>query len=426
MKNIPLAEALRPQSLQEIVGQDHLLGENGLITRAVESGSPLSIILWGPPGSGKTSIARLYAKAFNLRFVSMSAIFSGIADIKKIVKETQEQPLFNRKTLLFVDEIHRFNKAQQDAFLPYVEDGTLILVGATAENPSFYLNSALLSRVRVLPLYPLEPASLEKLIEHYESRFKPLPLTPEARQLLTTWAQGDGRYLYNLIENINSLPKPKKPLTEEALRQVLHKRAALFDKAGDQHYQLISALHKSVRGSDPDASLYWLTRMLEGGEDPLFLARRLIRMAIEDIGLADPQALPLAVAARDAYEMLGSPEGELALAEVVIYLALAPKSNAAYTAYNQARETAASTTHLAPPAIIVNAPTTTMRKLGYGKGYVYDQDLPDAFSGQNYFPSALKQHEFYNPVERGFEREMKKRLDYFKRLRDKKHRKTED
>lgn len=424
MKTLPLAEALRPQSLQEIVGQDHLLGPNGLITRAVEAGTPLSIILWGPPGSGKTSIARLYAKAFHLHFVSISAIFSGIADIKKIVKEAQEKPLFQQKTLLFVDEIHRFNKAQQDAFLPYVEDGTLILVGATAENPSFHLNSALLSRVRVLPLYPLDSVNLETLIQRYEARFSPLPLQPEARQLLIAWAQGDGRYLYNLIENMRSLPPIETNLTEEELSQILHKRAPLFDRAGDQHHQLISALHKSVRGSDPDAALYWLTRMLEGGEDPLFLARRLIRMAVEDIGLADPQALPLAIAARDAYEMLGSPEGELALAEITVYLALAPKSYATYKAFNEARALAASTTHLAPPSIIVNAPTTTMKKLGYGKGYIYDQELPDAFSGQDYFPSGIKQRpEFYHPVERGFEREMKKRLDYFKQLREKKQQK---
>lgn len=419
MKNLPLAEVLRPQLLQEIVGQDHILGSEGLITRAVEAGTPLSIVLWGPPGCGKTSIARLYAKAFKMRFISISAVFSGVADIKKIVKETEDQPLLNKSILLFVDEIHRFNKAQQDAFLPFVENGTIILVGATAENPSFYLTPALHSRLRVLPLHPLDPASLEFLIQRYENRFEPLSLTAEARQLLIGWAQGDGRYLYNLIENLRSLSSTKTLLSENDLRLLLQKRAPLFDRAGDQHYNLISALHKSVRGSDPDAAIYWFARMLEGGEEPLFLARRLIRMAIEDIGLADPQALPLAIAAKDAYEMLGSPEGELALAEVVIYLALAPKSNSIYIAFEQAKEKAAETGHLAPPKIILNAPTKTMKEMDYGKGYQYDHDQPEAFSGQNYFPPSLKQETFYQPVERGFEREMKKRLDYFKKLRSK-------
>ncbi len=423
MKKAPLAEELRPKHLQDIVGQDHILGENGLITRTIRSGTPLSIILWGPPGCGKTSIARLYAQAFDMRFISMSAIFSGVTDLKKIVKEAQEHPLLNKGTMLFVDEIHRFNKAQQDAFLPFIENGTLILVGATAENPSFYLNAALLSRLRVLPLYPLDAFSLEQLLQRYEKRFGPLPLTPEARQLMILWAQGDGRYLYNLIENIRHTSENR--LDEQGLHQILQKKAALFDKTGDQHYNLISALHKSVRGSDPDATLYWFARLLEGGEEPLFLARRLIRMAVEDIGLADPQALPLTIAAKDAYEMLGSPEGELALAEVAVYLALAPKSNALYQGLNEAREQASQTTHLTPPAIILNAPTPLMKKLGYGKGYVYDQDLPDAFSGQNYFPSSIERQSFYRPVERGFERELKKRLDYFQQLRIKKNKKSE-
>lgn len=421
IRHAPLAEVLRPHSLQDIVGQDHILGEQGLITRAIQAGTPLSVILWGPPGSGKTSIARLYAKAFHIQFKAMSAIFSGIADLKKIIKETEDQPLLHRKTLLFVDEIHRFNKAQQDAFLPFIENGTLILVGATAENPSFHLNSALLSRVRVLPIYALDPGHLEILIQRYEKRFAPLPLLPEARQLLIASAQGDGRYLYNLIENLEGLPS-QALIDEQTLRQFLQKRAPLFDRAGDQHYQLISALHKSVRGSDPDAALYWLARLLEGGEDPLFLARRLIRMAVEDIGLADPQAMPLAVAARDTYEMLGSPEGELALAEVTLYLALAPKSNATYVAYNQARELASKTGHLPPPQTIVNAPTSMMKKLGYGKGYLYDHDLQEGFSGQDYFPHALERPHFYTPVERGFEREMKKRVHYFQQLRKKKER----
>ena len=419
MKKIPLAEELRPRSLQEIVGQDHILGENGLITRTIRSGNPLSIVLWGPPGCGKTSIARLYAQAFDMRFISMSAIFSGVADLKKIIKEAQDQPLFHKGTVLFVDEIHRFNKAQQDAFLPFIENGTVILIGATAENPSFYLNPALLSRLRVLPLYPLDAFALEQLLQHYEKRFGVLPLTPEARQLVILWSQGDGRYLYNLIENIRSTSE--QLLDEQGLQKILQKKSALYDKAGDQHYNLISALHKSVRGSDPDATLYWLARMLEGGEEPLFLARRLIRMAVEDIGLADPQALPLAIAARDAYEMLGSPEGELALAEAAIYLALAPKSNALYQGYSEARAQASQTTHLSPPATILNAPTSTMKKLGYGKGYQYDHELPDAFSGQDYFPPSIERPSYYRPVERGFERELKKRLDYFQHLRIKKN-----
>lgn len=423
MKKLPLAEELRPRSLHDIVGQDHILGENGLITRTIRTGTPLSIVLWGPPGCGKTSIARLYAQAFDMRFIAMSAVFSGVADLKKIVKEAQEQPLLHRGTVLFVDEIHRFNKAQQDAFLPFIENGTLILVGATAENPSFYLNAALLSRLRVLPLYPLDAFALEKLLQCYEKRFGPLPLTPNARELMILWAQGDGRYLFNLIENLRNTSE--QVLDEQGLQQILQKKAALFDKSGDQHYNLISALHKSVRGSDPDAALYWLTRLLEGGEEPLFLARRLIRMAVEDIGLADPQALPLAIAARDAYEMLGSPEGELALAEVAVYLALAPKSHALYQGFNEAREQASQTTHLSPPAIILNAPTGLMKKLGYGRGYMYDHDLPDAFSGQNYFPPSLERQSFYRPFERGFERELKKRLDYFQQLRIKKN-KNED
>lgn len=420
MKNKPLAEELRPRKIEEIVGQDHILGENGLITRTIRSGNPLSIVLWGPPGCGKTSIARLYAQAFDMRFISMSAIFSGVTDLKKIVKEAQDHPLLNKGTVLFVDEIHRFNKAQQDAFLPYIENGTLILIGATAENPSFYLNAALLSRLRVLPLYPLDAFALEQLLKRYETRFGALPLTPEARQMMIVWAQGDGRYLYNLIENLRQ--SAAQILDEQGLQQVLQKKSALFDKAGDQHYNLISALHKSVRGSDPDAALYWLARILAGGEEPLFLARRLIRMAVEDIGLADPQALPLAIAARDAYQMLGSPEGELALAEAAIYLALAPKSNALYQGFNLAQRQASETTHLSPPAIILNAPTGMMKKLGYGKGYMYDHDQPEAFSGQDYFPDALERQSYYRPVERGFERELKKRLDYFEHLRLKKNR----
>lgn len=413
---VPLAEQLRPSAIEEIVGQEHLVGINGFITAIIKAKKPLSIILWGPPGCGKTSIARLYAKAFDMRFESISAIFSGISDLKKLIKDTEDNPLFGRNVLLFVDEIHRFNKAQQDAFLPFIESGKIVLVGATAENPSFYLNNALLSRVRVLKLNALDETALDSLLRRYEQQFGPLPLTPEARTLLTQHAQGDGRYLLNLVENLHALPIDH-PLDSEALAPLLQKRAALFDRGGDQHYNLISALHKSVRGSDPDAALYWFCRMLEGGEEPLFIARRLIRMASEDIGLADPQALGLAVAARDAYEMLGSPEGELALAQIVVHLALAPKSNAVYKAYNQARECASRTTHFDPPAIILNAPTKLMKDSGYGKGYQYDHDTPLGFSGQNYFPPAMGRESFYQPVERGFEREMKKRLTYFEKLR---------
>lgn len=423
MKNAPLAEQLRPKSLNEIYGQDHLLGPEGFLTKTIQSGKPLSIILWGPPGCGKTSIARLYANAFNLRFETLSPIFSGIADLKKIIKDIEETPLFSRGTVLFVDEIHRFNKAQQDAFLPFIERGTFVLVGATAENPSFYLNNALLSRVRVLTLKPLDDEALRKILQKFEKERSPLPLTSEARQHLFDISQGDGRYLLNLVENLQNI-KSEELLDIPRLSPLLQKRAPLFDKSGDQHYNIISALHKSVRGSDPDAALYWFCRMLEGGEEPLFIARRLIRMASEDIGLADPQALSLAIAARDAYEMLGSPEGELALAQMVIYLALAPKSNAAYVAYNAAKALAASTTHLDPPAIILNAPTKMMKELGYGKGYEYDHDTPEGFSGQNYFPDGISRQNFYNPVERGFEREMNKRIHYFAKLRQSKQDKT--
>lgn len=412
----PLAEQMRPKSIEEVAGQDHLVGPNGFITKIIKSGRPLSIILWGPPGSGKTSIARLYAKAFNIPFYSMSAVFSGVADLKKIVKEIEETPLLHQGAVLFVDEIHRFNKAQQDAFLPYVEKGTIVLVGSTAENPSFYLNDALLSRLRVLALNPLDDNALELILQRYENQKGPLPLTEPARKLIIFSAQGDGRFLLNLVENLQGM-NPETPLDENSLQNVLQKRTALYDRQGDQHYNMISALHKSVRGSDPDAALYWFARMLEGNEEPLFLARRLIRMASEDIGLADPQALQLCIAARDAYEMLGSPEGELALAEAVIYLALAPKSNALYSAYGEARDLASKTTQMSPPAIILNAPTKLMKKMGYGQGYQYDHDEADAFSGQNYFPDGIERNEFYKPVERGFEREMLKRKEYFNNLR---------
>lgn len=412
----PLAERLRPQSFAEIVGQPHLVGEGGFITRIVAEGKPLSILLWGPPGSGKTSLARLYAQAFAMRFQSMSAIFSGVGDLRQIVKEVEARPLFGQGLVLFVDEIHRFNKAQQDAFLPFVEKGTIILVGATVENPSFYLNNALLSRLRVLILKPLDAEALELLLARYESRIRPLHLDADGRRYLIEQAQGDGRYLYNLIENLESF-KTEEPLDIKTVQQALQRRTALYDRGDEQHYNLISALHKAIRGSDPDAALYWFARMLEGGEEPLFLARRLIRVASEDIGQADPQALPLAVAASQTYQMVGSPEGELALAQLVIYLALAPKSNATYVAYGEARALAAETTQLSPPQNILNAPTRLMKELGYGKGYIYDHDTDKGFSGQNYFPEGMERQSFYRPVERGFEREMKKRVDYFNDLR---------
>lgn len=411
----PLSEQLRPHSFTDIFGQEHLLGEKGLLSAIIKRKKPLSLILWGPPGTGKTSIARLYAKAFSLEFRCMSALFSGLQDLKKLLKEGEETPLFNEPILLFVDEIHRFNKAQQDAFLPYMESGKLILVGATTENPSFYLNKALLSRLRILAVKPLPNEALEQILQRYEAKKRPLPLSPEIKKHLIALAGGDGRYLLNLVENIEDV---KADLTLEELQKLLQAKAPLFDKAGDQHYNLISALHKAVRGSDPNAALYWLQRMLIAGEDPLFLVRRLIRMALEDIGLADPEALKIAVAAKDAYEMLGSPEGEIALAETVVYLALCPKSNAVYKAFNDAKELAEKTAHLAPPDAFLNAPTALMKDMGYGKGYIYDHDTKEGCSGQNYFPEGMEKPSFYQPVARGFEREMKKRLAYFDKIRE--------
>lgn len=405
----PLSNELRPADFSEVVGQEHLIGAGGFLQKAIETKRPLSILLWGPPGSGKTSIARLYAKAFNAPFYTLSGASDSTADLKKIIKEHEASPLFGRSLILFVDEIHRFNKAQQDLFLPLVENGVITLVGATAENPSFYLIPALLSRLRVLPLKALSEKALDQLISRYEALKGALHLSAEDRLFLIKESQGDGRYLFNLIENY------------QLNRDFKHvqRRSPLFDRAGDGHYNLISALHKSVRGSDPEAALYWFCRMLEGGEDPLFLSRRLIRMATEDIGLADPYALSMAVNARQAYESLGTPEGELALAEVVVYLALAPKSNSIYTAFSAAKALAKETGHLNPPSIILNAPTQLMKQAGYGKGYQYDHDVKDAFSGQNYFPEGVERTHFYHPVERGFERELKKRVDYFERLRKK-------
>lgn len=399
---VPLSEKLRPNSFSNICGQSEIVE---MIEQVVKMGRPLSLLFFGPPGCGKTTMARLYAKSFDLPFVSLSAVLNTTLELKKILKEGHDSPLFSRQTLIFVDEIHRFNRAQQDIFLPFLEDGSIILVGATTENPSFALNNALLSRMRVLKLEALSGEDLSGIIERYEKEVSPLNLTVEARQKLISDCAGDARHLLNMIENI-----------EGGLK--LQKRSPLYDKDGEGHYNLISALHKSVRGSDPDAALYWFARMLNAGEDPLFLARRFIRMATEDIGLADPQALNIALNGWQTYKMLGSPEGELALAEVLVYLALSPKSNAVYKAYGEARKLASDTGHLDPPKHILNAPTKLMKEFGYGEEYNYDHDLPSGFSGDFYFPKSLERPSFYHPVERGFEREMKKRLEYFQRLRE--------
>lgn len=416
--NIPLSEQLRPKSLADIVGQGHLLGKDGLITKIIQNGKPLSLLLFGPPGCGKTTLARLYAQAFKARFVPFSAVFHGTTELKNLIKEAQSHPLLNQQLILFIDEIHRFNKAQQDLFLPFIEDGTIVLIGATTENPSFSVNNALLSRLRVLCLKHLDDEALDKLIQRFEASFKKLNLSQDASRYLIQLAQGDGRYLINMLENLQTEAIDNRELNVSHLQQLLQKRAALYDKTGEGHYNLISALHKSVRGSDPQASLYWLARMLDGGEDPQFICRRVIRMANEDIGLADPQASQIAVNAWQTFSQLGSPEGELAIAQAVVYLALAPKSNAIYTAFSQAKALAKQTSHLCPPKTILNAPTELMKQMEYGKGYLYDHDTPQAFSGQNYFPDEIDRIELYQPVERGFEREMKKRIDYFQKLRE--------
>lgn len=413
----PLADRLRPRRLEDVVGQDHLLKGDGPIARMVAARRIASIILWGPPGCGKTTIARLLADAVDLEFEPLSAVFSGVADLRKVFAEAVARRAAGRGTMLFVDEIHRFNRSQQDAFLPYVEDGTVTLIGATTENPSFELNAALLSRCQVLVLRRLTDADLEILLQRAEAAMgRQLPLEADARTALVAMADGDGRYLLNLAEELFAL-KVDRPLDTAALARVVQKRAPLYDKAQEGHYNLISALHKSLRGSDADAALYWLARMLAGGEDPLYIARRLVRFAVEDIGLADPNAVLQALAAKDAFDFLGSPEGELALAQAVIYLATAPKSNAAYRAFGAARAAAAETGSLMPPMHILNAPTRLMRDLGYGKDYAYDHDTPEGFSGQNYFPDGMARREFYRPVERGFEREIAKRLEYWRRLR---------
>ncbi len=414
----PLADRLRPTSLAEVVGQQHLLGPESPIGRMVAERRLNSIILWGPPGCGKTTIARLLALGTDLHFEPLSAIFSGVADLRKIFEAATRRREAGQGTLLFVDEIHRFNRAQQDGFLPYVENGTIILVGATTENPSFELNGALLSRAQVFVLNRLDEPAMEILLTRAEAaEGKRLPLTDSARRHLKALADGDGRFALNLAEMLLALPEGTQ-LDEHRLTDAVQRRAPLYDKSEEGHYNLISALHKSVRGSDVDAALYWFCRMLDGGEDPRYLARRLVRMAVEDIGLADPQALSLSVAAWETYERLGSPEGELALAEIVIYLASAPKSNASYTAYKGAMRAAKAQGSLMPPRHILNAPTTLMKGLGYGKGYEYDHDAPDAFSGQNYFPDGMTRERYYQPAERGFEREVGKRLDYWAKLRD--------
>jgi putative ATPase len=413
----PLADLLRPRSLAEVVGQDHLLGPDAPIGRMVANRKLSSMILWGPPGCGKTTIARLLAQGTDLVFEPLSAVFSGVADLRKVFEAAKKRREMGQGTLLFVDEIHRFNRAQQDAFLPVVEDGTVILVGATTENPSFELIGALLSRAQVFVLRRLDDNDLETLLRRAEAHLgRQLPLTDEARTALRAMADGDGRFLLNLTEEIAQL-RTEQPLGPDELARLVQRRAPLYDKAQEGHYNLISALHKSLRGSDTDAALYWLARMLAGGEDPTYILRRLTRAAVEDIGLADPQAVVQALAAWDTFERLGSPEGELAIAQCVIYLATAPKSNAGYQAYGEARAMARETGSLMPPMHILNAPTRLMRNLGYGKGYVYDHATEEGFSGQNYFPEGVARRNFYRPGERGFEREIKKRLEYWDKLR---------
>ena len=418
----PLADRLRPRTLAEVIGQGHVLGPQAPLGVMLSSGSLGSLIFWGPPGVGKTTIARLLAGETDLHFVQISAIFTGIADLKKVFESARLRRQNGTGTLLFVDEIHRFNKAQQDGFLPHMEDGTILLVGATTENPSFELNAALLSRAQVLVLERLSLADLELLAQRAEGELgAALPLTAEARETLLEMADGDGRALLNLIEQVHAWKLADK-IDPDTLATRLMRRAALYDKSGDEHYNLISALHKSVRGSDPDAALYWLARMLAGGEDPRYLARRITRMAVEDIGLADPQAQAVCLQAWQTYERLGSPEGDLALAQAVTYLALAPKSNAVYAAYRNAMNAARKTGSEPPPKHILNAPTSLMKDQGYGEGYAYDHDAEGGFSGQNYFPETMKRGVYYQPVERGFERELKKRLDFFVKLRARRRR----
>ncbi len=419
----PLAERLRPGRLADVVGQEHLTGPEGALTRMLESGSLGSVILWGPPGSGKTTVARLLAREVDYAFEQISAIFTGVADLKKVFEAARLRRTTGRQTLLFVDEIHRFNRAQQDSFLPVMEDGTIVLVGATTENPSFELNAALLSRARVLTFRAHDAESLGQLLDRAEEAMKrPLPLDEAAREMLVRMADGDGRAVLTLAEEVWRAARPGEMLDGERLRSVVQRRAPIYDEGQDGHYNLISALHKSVRGSDPDAALYYLCRMLDAGEDPLYLGRRIVRMASEDIGLADPRALLVANAAKDAYDYLGSPEGELALAQAVVYLASAPKSNAVYVAYKAAMRAAKEHGSLLPPRHILNAPTKLMKDEGYGSGYAYDHDAPDAFSGQDYFPEAMGRVDFYKPTGRGEEARITERMERWARLRQERRR----
>ena len=414
----PLADRLRPTKLEEVVGQDHLVGPDGALTRLLRSGSLGSLIFWGPPGTGKTTVARLLANETELHFEQISAIFSGVADLKKVFEAARGRRATGQGTLLLVDEIHRFNRTQLDAFLRVTEDGTITLIGATTENPSFELNAALLSRARVMLFKALDEQALEKLLARAEAVLeKPLPLTEDARASLIRMSDGDGRAALSLAEEVWRSAKQGEVFDAETLQDIVQRRAPIYDKAQEGHYNLISALHKTIRGSDPDAALYYLARMLDAGEYPLYVARRLVRAAVEDIGMADPQALAMANAAKDAFDFLGSPEGELALAQAAIYLATAPKSNATYAAYGAARRAAKDHGSLMPPKAILNAPTKLMKSIGYGKGYAYDHDEPEAFSGQDYWPEALGRQRFYAPTERGFEREVRKRLEWWAKLR---------